>query len=125
MRKLLFSITLFLVTFLQLKAQQVPQRVQKSKWVKIMSDDSSYNFLEAQKEFQSFYSDYLKERNKEQLRRERSKASPGEEHLESPVELLVADYLKWSIAIKPFVRADGSIIPLSGRLAIIRDTKKQ
>lgn len=90
-----------------------------------MSNDSSYNYLEAQKEFQSFYADYLKEQRKEQRRRERNKSSAEEDHLESPTELLVADFLKWSINIKPFVRADGSIIPLSGRLSIINSAKRK
>ena len=89
-----------------------------------MSNDSSYNFLEAQKEFQSFYTEYLKEQHKEQVKRERNRSSSGEDHIESPVELLVADYLRWSITIKPFVRADGTIIPLSSRLAIINSSKK-
>ena len=30
-----------------------------------MSNDSSYNFLEAQKEFQHFYTDFLNEKKKE------------------------------------------------------------
>lgn len=125
MKKLLFSTTLLFISFLQLNAQQIPQKVQRSKWVKIMANDSSYNFLEAQKEFEAFYKDYLKEMNKEQKRRERNGSSPEEEHMESPVELLVADYLKWSITIKPFVRADGTIIPLSARLVIINENKRK
>ena len=124
MKKLLLSATLFLISFSQLNAQQVSQRVKRSKWVKIMDNDSSYNYLEAQKEFQVFYTEYLKEKNKEQIRRERSGSSSAEEHLENPTELLVAEYLKWSITIKPFVRANGTIIPLSGRLAIINDNKR-
>ena len=123
MKQLILSAMLFF-SFFQLNAQQIPQKVQRSKWVRIMSNDSSYNFLEAQKEFQSFYTEYLKEQHKEQVKRERNRSSSGEDHIESPVELLVADYLRWSITIKPFVRADGTIIPLSSRLAIINSSKK-
>ena len=123
MKKLLLSSVLLFVFFLQLSAQQIPQKVQRSKWVKIMTNDSVYNYLEAQKEFQAFYTGYVKEKNREQIRRERNKSSSEEEHLESPVELLVAEYLKWSVTIKPFVRADGTIIPLSERLVIINDDK--
>ena len=76
-----------------------------------MSNDSAYNYLEAQKEFQNFYKEYLNEKKRELKRQQRNKtASEAEAHLESPTELLVADFLKWTIMIKPFVRADGSII---------------
>ena len=89
-----------------------------------MSNDSSYNYLEAQKEFQGFYTEFLNEKKRELRKKQRNPASAEEEHLESPTELLVADFLHWTIAIKPFVRADGSIIPLSSRLAIINDIKR-
>lgn len=124
MNKIFFSIVLLFVCSFHLKAQQVSQKVQRSAWVKIMSNDSSYNYLEAQKEFQIFYTDFLKEKKKEERRKERNKASAEEEHLESPAELLVANYLRWAITIKPYVNADGSIIPLSKRLEIINSTKR-
>lgn len=90
-----------------------------------MSNDSAYNYLEAQKEFQNFYKEYLNEKKRELKRQQRNKtASEAEVHLESPTELLVADFLKWTIMIKPFVRADGSIIPLKERLAIINEYKR-
>ena len=75
MKKLLVSATLLFISFLQLNAQQIPQKVQRSKWVKIMANDSAYNFLEAQKEFQVFYTAYLKEQHKEQIRKERNTKS--------------------------------------------------
>jgi len=115
---------LLLACSLQLSAQQVPQKIQRATWYRIMSNDSSYNYLDAQKEFQGFYKEYLAEQRKEQRRRERNKATAEESHLESLTELLVADFLKWSIAIKPFVLADGTILPLSRRLAIVTETKK-
>ena len=115
---------LLLICSFQLKAQQVPQKVQRSKWVKIMANDSAYNYFEAQKEFQSYYAEYLKEKKREALRKQRNNASAEEEHLESLTELLVADFLKWSARIKPFVNADGSIMPLADRLAIINKYKR-
>lgn len=124
MKKIIFPILLTLIFSYQLNAQQITQKVQKSTWVKIMSNDSSYNYLEAQKEFQSFYKDFLKEKKREERRKERNKASAEEEHLESPAELLVANYLRWVITIKPYVNADGTIIPLSKRLEIINKNKR-
>ncbi len=124
MSKFFFLIFLLFVCTFHLKAQEVSQKVQRSTWVKIMSNDSSYNYLEAQKEFQSFYTGFLKEKKKEERRKERNKASAEEEHLESPSELLVANYLRWAITIKPYVNADGSIIPISKRLEIINSSKR-
>ena len=115
---------LLLCCCFQLNAQQIPQKVLRSKWVKIMVNDSSYNYLEAQKEFLSFYSGFLKEERKEQLKKQRNKSSAEEVHLESPLELLVADYLRWSVMIKPFVKADGTIMALTERLAIINNSKR-
>ncbi len=123
MNKVFFSVVLLFICCFHLKAQQVPLKVQRSVWVKIMSNDSSYNYLEAQKEFQNFYTGYLKEKKKEERRKERNKASAEEDHLESPIELLVASYLRWAITIKPYVHADGSIIPLTKRLEIIQASK--
>jgi len=88
-----------------------------------MSNDSAYNYLEAQKEFQGFYKDYLVEQKKEFQKKQRNKSSAEETHLESQTELLVAQFLKWSIGIKPFVLADGTILPLSKRLSIINSAK--
>lgn len=115
---------MFLFCSFQLMAQQVPQKIQRAKWYRIMSNDSSYNYLEAQKEFQGFYKEYLAEQKKEQRRRVRNRSSAEENHLESLTELLVADFLKWSIAIKPFVLEDGTIMPLSKRMSIINEAKK-
>lgn len=124
MTKIFFSILLLSICSLPLNAQQVSQKVQRSTWVKIMSNDSSYNFLEAQKEFQHFYTDFLNEKKKEERRKERNKVSAEEDHLESPAELLVAQYLRWAITIKPYVKADGSIMPLSKRLEIIQTANR-
>ena len=125
MVKLFFTLIFLLFAIVQLNAQQIPQKVQRSTWVKIMSNDSAYNYLEAQKEFQNFYKEYLNEKKRELKRQQRNKtASEAEVHLESPTELLVADFLKWTIMIKPFVRADGSILPLKERLAIINEYKR-
>ncbi len=110
----------------QVKAQNVPQKIQKSKWVQIMSNDSSYNYFEAREEFKKYYTQFLKEKKKEEVKLERKKSSSSEEqHLENPTELLVANYLRWSIAIKPFVKADGTIIPLTTRLDIINSVKNK
>ena len=115
---------LLLCCCFQLNAQQVSQKILRSKWVKIMANDSSYNFLEAQKEFQGFYTAFLKEERKEQLKKQRNKSSAEEVHLESQLELLVADYLRWSVMIKPFVNADGTVMPLKERLTIINNSKR-
>ncbi|MEP7165676.1 MAG: hypothetical protein ABI741_13335 [Ferruginibacter sp.] len=123
MNRYCFSMILLLLCSSQLSAQQVSQKILRSKWVKIMSNDSSYNYLEAEKEFEGFYTDFLAEKKKEQ-RKQRNRSSAGEDHMESPAELLVAQYLRWSIAIRPFVKADGSIMSLSDRLAIINNNKR-
>lgn len=106
------------------KAQRLPQKLQNATWVKIMSDESAYNFLDAEKEFQIFFAAFQKERKKEITRKERNKSSAEEQHRESITELLIADYLQWSTAIRPFVNADGSIKPVAERLAIIDKARK-
>lgn len=120
---------LFLLSFLLFglftQAQIVSQKVRESTWARISANDTTVNYFVAQKDFEKFYSKYLKEKNREELRRARRQpASPQEEHLDSPEELLVSNYIKWSMAIKPFVNADGTIIPLEKRLAIIRQTRQ-
>ncbi|MEO7310510.1 MAG: hypothetical protein ABIX01_08940 [Chitinophagaceae bacterium] len=123
-RRLLFLVLLVFAGTKLIHAQDIPAKVKQAKWVTIMNADSLYNYFEAEADFQKFYAGYLKEKKKEERRRERSNAaSPQEEHLESPVELLVADYVKWTVQIQPFVRADGSIMPLAERLVIARSIK--
>ncbi len=87
-----------------------------------MSNDTAYNYFEAEQEFQLFYTVFLNEKKRE-ANKKRKKNTAQEVHIESARDLLIADFLKWSAAIKPFVRADGSIIPISGRLAIINSAK--
>ena len=115
----------FLLFGLFSQAQQAPQKVRESTWARISANDTTVNFFDAQKDFEKFYTKYLKEKNREELHRARREpASPQEEHLDGPEELLVSNYIKWSIAIKPFVNADGTIIPLEKRLAIIRQARQ-
>lgn len=126
MRKFILFSIFTSICFLQSKAQDIPQKVQRSKWVQIMSNDSAYNYFEAREEFKKYYTQFLKEKKKEEAKLERKKSSSSEEeHLENPTELLVADYLRWSIAIKPFVKSDGTIMPLTSRLEIINSAKKK
>lgn len=106
------------------KAQQLPQKLQGATWVKIMGDESAYNFLAAEKEFQVFFANFQKERKKEITRRERNRSSAEEQHLETATELLVSKFLQWSTAIRPFVNKDGSIKPVGERLAIINKSRK-
>lgn len=89
-----------------------------------MSDETTYNFLDAEKEFQVFFAAFQKERKKEITRKERNRSSAEEQHRETVTELLVSEYLQWSTAIRPFVNADGSIKPVAERLAIINKTRK-
>lgn len=104
-------------------AQDLPSKLKQAKWVRIMTDDSTYNYLEAEAEFQKFYAAFQKEKIKEAKKRERSKSSAAEEHLETPMDLLVADYLKWCAKMQAFVLADGRIMPLAQRLAIINEVR--
>lgn len=121
-----FFLMLFFCQVMQAKAQDIPAKIKQAKWVKIMNADSLYNYFEAEAEFQKFYTVYLKEKKKEERKREKSNAaSHEEEHLDSPVDLLVSEYFKWNVAIKPFVLANGSIMPLTQRLAIIREIRNK
>ncbi|MBS1733251.1 MAG: hypothetical protein JST02_08145 [Bacteroidetes bacterium] len=106
------------------KAQRLSQKLQNATWVKIMSDETTYNFLDAEKEFQVFFAAFQKERKKEITRKERNRSSAEEQHRETVTELLVSEYLQWSTAIRPFVNADGSIKPVAERLAIISKARK-
>ena len=106
------------------KAQRLSQKLQNATWVKIMSDETTYNFLDAEKEFQVFFAAFQKERKKEITRKERNRSSAEEQHRETVTELLVSEYLQWSTAIRPFVNADGSIKPVAERLAIINKARK-
>ena len=103
------------------KAQQ--ENLRQSKWVKIMQNDATGNFLEAEMEFRKFYEAYRMQQIKKPD--EENNASPVEAHLESQEDLWVASYLKWSMAVRPFVRADGTIIPIEQRIALINETRKK
>ncbi|MEP7255822.1 MAG: hypothetical protein ABI666_08585 [Ferruginibacter sp.] len=118
MKKTILVLLISTAAPLLIKAQV--QKILQSKWVKIMQNDSLGNYIEAEKDFQKFYTAYLKKEAKEL--KERSNA--GEAHLESQEELLIAGYIKWSVAIKPFVRYDGSIMPIDERMVIINDANK-
>ena len=91
-----------------------------------MTNDSACNYFDAREESQKYYTQFQKEQKREEAKLERKKSSSSEEkHLENPTELLVADYQRWSIAIKPFVKSDGTIIPLTSRMEIINNAKKK
>ncbi|MES2772616.1 MAG: hypothetical protein V4722_00435 [Bacteroidota bacterium] len=125
MKKLLLLTILFVTTQTSdITAQGISSKLKQAKWVKIMANDSLYNYFEAEAEFKKFHVSFLKEKMREEKRRERKGSSSNEEHLESPEELLVADYLKWAIQIQPFVLANGTIMPLVQRLAIIKQTRE-
>jgi hypothetical protein len=125
MKKSLLLVLLLFMLSARVHAQNIPAKLKQAKWVKIMSNDSSYNYLEAEAEFQKYYNSYLKEKRKEERRRTVNPSHAEEEHKLSPQELLISKYQEWSVTIKPFVRRDGSIIPLTGRLKIIQDAKKK
>jgi hypothetical protein len=118
MKKNILLLLISAVAPLLIKAQV--QKILQSKWVKIMQNDSLGNYIEAEKDFQKFYTAYLKKEAKELKER----GNAGEAHLESQEELLIAGYIKWSVAIKPFVKADGSIMPIQERIEIINEANK-
>ena len=120
MRKLIL-LCIILFSFSQSKAQS--QKVLNSKWVKIMQDESSASFLEAENDFKKYYASYLKK--KIRSKDERHAESPGEEHLESPEEKLIARYQRWAMVMRPFVNADGSLKPIEERVAIMNAARQQ
>ena len=120
MRKIILLLLIYSALPILTNAQT--ERVMQSKWVKIMEDESSGNYFEAQIDFHKFYTSYQKKKVKS--KEESNNASPGEEHIEGPVELLIASYLKWCIGIKAFVQPDGSIMPIEQRMAIINQARK-
>lgn len=111
--------------FLHTHAQEIPQKLKQAKWVKIMSNDSTYNFFEAEAEFQKYHASYLKEKKREESRKTVNPSHAEEEHMKSPLELMISKYLDWSVTIKPFVLSDGKILPLSSRLQIINDARNK
>ena len=98
------------------------EKLRQSKWIKIMENETTGNYFEADNDFQKFYASYLEK--KSTTKEEQNNTAPGEDHLESPVELFIASYLKWSIGIKPFVLPDGSIMPIEQRMIIINEARK-
>jgi hypothetical protein len=125
MKKIVLFVLAVSLFFVSMHAQNIPNKLKQARWVKIMSNDSSYNYLEAEAEFQKYYNSYQKEKRKEESRRTVNPSHAEEEHKLSPQEYLISKYQEWSVTIKPFVRKDGSIIPLSARLKIIQDAKKK
>ena len=120
MKKIILILLIYSASPLFSHAQN--QKILQSKWVKIMQHESSGNFIEADNDFQKFYTSYLKKKIKS--KEESNGASPGEAHLETQEELMIAGYLKWSLGIKPFVRTDGTIMSIEERMAIINEARK-
>jgi hypothetical protein len=104
--------------------QQLPKTLREEKWIQIMSNDSSVNYFEAEASFQKFYTAF---RAKENARQNKAgeDAKEEEEHAKSPEEYFIAGYLKWSIAIKPFVLPDGRIMPVGQRLLLIQQARNR
>jgi len=125
MKKFIIVLLTANIFSLHLQAQDIPQSLKQEKWVKIMDNDSAANFLEADASFRKYYASYLKEKNKEENGKQNNNAPAEEEHMKSPEEFLIAGYLKWSINIKPFVLADGMIMPMARRLAIIEASRNK
>ena len=120
MRKIILLLLIYSSAPLLVHAQS--QKLLQSKWIKIMQNETGANYFEADKDFEKFYTSYLKKQIKS--KEENNNASPGEAHMESVEDLLIASYQKWSTGIKPFVRADGTIMPIEQRIAVINDTRK-
>jgi hypothetical protein len=115
---------LMVVSFaIQTQAQQLPKSLREEKWVQIMANDSAMNFFEAEAAFKKFHTGWLA---KEKAERAEEASNPaGEEQRRGPEEYLIAAYLKWSLAMKPFVLSDGKLMPLTQRLAIIQQARKK
>jgi len=116
-------IILLLVTLSVYSASaQDIDKIKNESWVRIMQNDSTVNFFKAQKDFAKFRAQHNKEAAKEEAERRKEVANgerkPNEPHLEDPEEAIMAAYQKWARSIKPFVTADGKIMPLEQRLAI-------
>ena len=120
MRTVIILLLIYSMSPLVSKAQT--EKLRQSKWIKIMENETTGNYFEADNDFQKFYASYLEK--KSTTKEEQNNAATGEDHLESPVELFIASYLKWSIGIKPFVLPDGSIMPIEQRMIIINEARK-
>lgn len=120
--KKLIAFILFILPFFA-NAQELPSKVKQSTWYKIMSNDSSYNYLVAEAEFQEFFTAHQQQKQRNAAQTNRNEQSAEEQHLKDPVESLIANYAEWSISIQPFVLKDGSIMPLKERLKIVSDVK--
>ena len=118
MKKFILAIIIFLASTKYSSAQK--DNLQQSKWVQIMQNEMTGNFVEAEKDFLQFYNSYLKSKGIE----ERNESSSGEEHLESPTSLYISSFIRWSHAIRPFVREDGSIMTIVQRLVLINKNRQ-
>jgi hypothetical protein len=112
-----------------LHAQALPKYLENEKWIRAMSNDSSANFFEAEASFRKFYTAW-QEKIKERDQKEEKVNNPGleEEHMKEPEDFFISRYRQWSMLIKPFVLANGHIMPVNQRLSIIqeaRDKQKQ
>lgn len=98
------------------------EKLKNESWVRIMQNDTSVNYFEANKDFAKFRKQHAKEEAREQKRLERKGVRvPNEPHLENKEELIMNSFVKWSRSMKPFVSEDGKIMPLEKRLELMNN----
>jgi len=105
---------------------QTGEDLKNSTWVRIMQNDTSVNYFTAKKDFTKFVAEYrMKEaqRDKEKRSTENDERLPNEEHLKSPEESAIISFQLWSKSIRPFVTADGKVMSLEQRMAIVNRRK--
>jgi hypothetical protein len=126
MNRIAVTFIFLLMCTLAMHAQSA-EELKKSTWMRMMlTNDTTLNYFEAKKDFAKFVAQHKRE---EALQRANEKAAnnterkPNEEHLESPEDAAIMAFKQWSKAIKPFVMANGKIMPVEQRLAVINKGK--
>jgi hypothetical protein len=106
---------------------QVNDVLKNATWVRIMHNDTTVNYFVAKHDFAKFVAQHKKEeaqeRNKEKSTANAEERQPNEEHLKSPENAAIMAFQQWSKTIKPFVTADGKIMPVEQRMALVDKRK--
>ena len=96
-------------------------------WVRIMQNDTTVSYFTAKKDFTKFVAQYRKKEAEEKQGEKQPEKSteriPEEEHLQNPEENAMMAFERWSKSIKPFVMANGKIMPVEQRMAVINREK--
>ena len=110
-----------------LATAQKNEALKNASWVRIMHDDTTVNYFTAKKDFAKFVAQHHKKEAEEKQEEKHTAKSteriPNEEHLRDPEENAIMAFERWSKSMRPFVMANGRVMSIEQRMAVINRGK--